>query len=105
VSLKELWGMMTEEDKQILSLKGEQSNDLWTYIKEWEVWLRRRYVEVAGYKLPELPMRPRPPSILYRQACVKKCRDEGIKYQKNEFTKWDDLDDERAVKFEILHED
>jgi len=36
---------------------------------------------------------------------VKKCLDEGIRYQKNDFTKWDDLDDEKAVKYEILHED
>ena len=90
--------------KESINFRSGEEDDLWTYIREWEIWLRRRYCMEEGFALPEIPQRPKSAQILYRDSCIKKAHDEDQKFQRKNFPKWDDIEDEKAVIFEKMEE-
>jgi hypothetical protein len=56
-TIKDLWEMMDEGEKKDFEVLSHKNK--WTFIEQWEVWLRRRFCESDKYKLRPLPNRPK----------------------------------------------
>lgn len=103
LTLKDIWQILSTEEKEIVLKKqaGSGRHDVWAYIQHWEQWLRRRYVEVKGYKLPELPKRPKNAFKFYFESRMRQrdADDPEKGFGKIIYQDWTNLDEKRRSKY------